>query len=124
MKLLYGILKKSLNIFILSLCLMTTVACNKDEFRTDTVYIFWKEGCSHCHMAMEFIDKNYPDVKVEKLNLADKPAIEKLRKAAVKFKIKGNKVFTPFFVVNNSVLMGWSNSTQEEFKKHMEIVVE
>lgn len=101
------------------ICLFSVfvVSCKKNEFEKNTVYLFWQDGCSHCHHAISYIDENYSNISVEKLNIAEQKAVEKLKKGLVQYKINTNVIATPLFIINDEVIMGWSSQSQEKFIK-------
>lgn len=116
MKKFYSFFKTKIVFFIL---ITTTfgllLGCQKKEtFNKDTVYLFWQDGCIHCHEALTYIQKKHPNMNIELLNIAQTPAREKLIQVAKEFKLP-NQIGTPLFVMNKEILMGWSNTTREKF---------
>lgn len=85
----------------------------------DEIYLFWQEGCSHCHRAIEFIDKKYPNLSVKKMDLADEKSRIKLIEIAKKYQL-ANQIGTPLFVIDDEVMMGWSKEVQEKFVQKAE----
>ena len=95
-------------------------ACDKNVADcSDKIYLFWQQGCSHCHHAIDFIDEKYPNLPVEKLDLAKESSRAKLIQIAHKYHLS-DQIGTPLFVFDGEVMMGWSPSVQEKFVKKAE----
>lgn len=109
-------LKKFFLLLVTGICLLSLMACQKEEFRSDTIYLFWQPGCSHCHHAINFFNNELSTVRVEMIDVSKKEGYEKLMRAIKKFKL-GNEIATPLFVVKDKTVMGWSNEIGAGFKK-------
>ena len=112
---------KNIKYFVVSAGLIVFLgACDKNGADcSDKIYLFWQQGCSHCHHAIDFIDEKYPDLPVEKLDLAKADSRAKLIKIAQKYHLS-NQIGTPLFVFDGEVMMGWSPEVQEKFVKKAE----
>ena len=107
--------KKIMAVLFLSLIISGTTACEKKElFKHNTVYLFWQDGCVHCHDAIKHIQANHPNMNIEMLNIKETNAREKLIQAVKEFNLS-NQIGTPLFVMNKEILMGWSKETQNKF---------
>ena len=85
----------------------------------EEIYLFWQQGCSHCHHAIDFIDEKYPNLPVKKLDLAKESSRAELIQVAKKYRLN-NQIGTPLFVFDGEVMMGWSPEVQEKFVKKAE----
>ena len=101
---------------IMFFCFFGLAACQKKEFKDDTIYLFWQPGCSYCHNAIEFFKTSLPTVNVELVDISTKEGHQKILKAVKKYKL-GPTIGTPFFVYSGKYQMGWSMKLAEEFKK-------
>lgn len=107
--------KKIVFVFFLFLSISGLSACEKKEpFEQNRVYLFWQDGCVHCHDAIKHIQAKHPNVNIEMLNIKETSARKKLIQAVEQFNLS-NKIGTPLFVMNNEILMGWSKETQIKF---------
>ena len=107
--------KKTLYILFLFIGMNGVISCEKKElFNQNTVYLFWQDGCVHCHDAIKHIQAKHPNMNIEMLNIKETSAREKLIQAVKEFNLS-NKIGTPLFVMNKEVLMGWSKETQNKF---------
>lgn len=102
-------------IWLLLFCFLMT-ACSQpdDAVSNDRIYFFFATGCSHCHNALEYIDKNYPKLDLTKVNVGNRAGYDLLLRAAAKFKISGN-LGTPLIVFGNDFIMGWGDTTSKKF---------
>lgn len=108
---------KIFRIFTICLFCFGLVACdNKQELLSDKVYFFYQESCPHCHNAKEYIDNNYPNLKMEELDIAEHNARELFIKCAKKFNLE-NRLGTPLFCMDNNYIMGWSKRNEKKFER-------
>lgn len=109
-------IKKVFCLIAVSFCLIGMTACQKKEFRDDTIYLFWQPGCSHCHHAIDFFNSSLSSVRVEMFDISKEDGYQKLLKAVKQYNL-GTKISTPLFVVGDKHFMGWSDELAEGFKK-------
>lgn len=89
-------------------------AAATEEISPNKIYLFYSNSCPHCHDAMEYLDRNYPDLKISLINVANRQGYEMLIKCAQKFNL-GRQIGTPLFCMGNDYLMGWSPETANRF---------
>ncbi|MBO7243756.1 MAG: hypothetical protein J6V53_00545 [Alphaproteobacteria bacterium] len=97
-------------------CFLSLMACQKKEFRSDTIYLFWQPGCSHCHHAIEYFNNEMPTVRVEMIDISKEDGYKKLIKAVQLYNL-GNQIATPLFIVKDKHFVGWSNEFAERLKE-------
>ncbi len=88
----------------------------QDKFKTDTVYLFWQDGCSHCHDAISYIQANHKNLNIELLNIAQENGRDKLISAMKKYGLS-NRIGTPLLIMDKEIIMGWSKEAQQRFKE-------
>lgn len=88
------------------------------EIAPDKIYYFYQNTCPHCHHAMEYINKKYPDLNMVMTNIANPGGYDLLVKCAHKFKL-GNRVGTPLFCMGDNYLMGWSAEYERTFDEYV-----
>lgn len=109
--------KKIIPLLFIMFFLTPLIACEKkDLFKQNTVYLFWQEGCVHCHDAIKHIQTKHPNMNIEMHNIKETSSREKLLQAVKMFNLS-NQIGTPLFIMNNEILMGWSKETQSKFDK-------
>lgn len=113
-------MKKLLCLFTLVVVLFAS-ACGKAEEESNTqlleagkIYFFYSNGCSHCHDALEYINKKYSDLKMTMVNVENPAGYELLLDCAEKFKL-GSRVGTPLFCMDDKHLMGWAPEYEKQF---------
>ena len=93
-------MKKLFTLLAAVLCLLT--ACSQqpaspgESLSADKIYLFYSNSCPHCHDALDYLDRNYPDLKISLVNV-------------------GNRIGTPLFCMGDNYLMGWSPETEKRF---------
>ena len=108
--------KKVFCLIMVVFCLLGVSACQKKEFRDDTIYLFWQPGCSHCHHAIDFFNNNLSSVRVEMIDISKEDGHQKLLKAVKQYNL-GTQIATPLFIVKDNHFMGWADELAEEFTK-------
>lgn len=110
-------MKKVLSLMLASLFFVT--GCGpSDEIDPDKIYLFYSDNCPHCHEAMEYIDQKYSGLKVERLNIANAEDREFLFRCAKRYKI-GDRIGTPFFIIDGMPMMGWSPEKANQFDHYL-----
>ena len=84
----------------------------------DSMVVFIKTGCPHCHHAMAFVDetvrRDYPNLKIEVLNVDKKENMEKLFAVIHRNHINPQKAGIPLILIDGHVLMGWDERRGHE----------
>ena len=84
----------------------------------DSMVVFVKTGCSHCHPAMAFVDetvrRDYPSLKIEVLNIDKEENREKLLAVIHRNRISPRKAGTPLILIDGHVLIGWDERREHE----------
>lgn len=110
-------MKKWIFLFVFSLSVLTLFGCDKkEEFKENTVYMFWQPGCSHCHHAIDFFKSEGSDIKIEMFDVSKEEGNRKLLIAMKLFNL-GNQIGTPLFIMNGKHVMGWSEKIEGSFKE-------
>ncbi len=93
-----------------------------NDLQANKIYFFYQDGCPHCHYADEYVNKTYPELKIEKVNIANPRGFELFVQCVRKFKL-GDKVGTPLFCMGDNYVMGWSPALQQKFDNHLKAFV-
>ena len=82
-----------------------------DSIPTNSLVVFSKTGCYHCHDALEFINrtvkKEYPQLQVALLDVDQDNNLARLLSVAKHYRIPNNKLGTPVLLYNGQILIGW-----------------
>ncbi len=121
---------------ILSLIFVTTACDNKEsgtnsknsnkqmsqsidrEISIDKIYFFYQDSCIHCHHAFEYINKKYPTLKIDKVNINNTNGAVLFLQCARKFKL-GSMIGTPLFCIGDNYVMGWGEEQQQKFDSYI-----
>ncbi len=103
-----------LSIFTLSGCQESNTA----KLDASKAYLFYSEGCPHCHEAREYIAKKYPALDIVKVDVATPKGKELLFECANKFNL-GNNIGVPLFCLGDKHLMGWSDAYRIKFDAYI-----
>lgn len=108
-------MKKFLYILI---AIFTCFACSQqnDILDPEKIYFFYSDSCSHCHDALAFIDKEYPNLELTMVNVSSPKGQNMLFSCARKFKL-GPQIGTPLFCTKDNYLMGWSEEYIPKFRE-------
>ncbi len=114
---------KKLPIFLAFAAFFITSGCDNTpkeltEIVPDKAYMFYSNGCPHCHDAQTFLNKKYPDLNIIKLNVATPQGQQLLRQCAKKFKIKQG-LGVPLFCIGDNYIMGWSPRYEQKFQNYI-----
>ena len=108
---------------LLTVVLLFTVACKDQpadtEIAADKVYLFYSNSCPHCHDAMEYINRKYPDLNITLVNVANSDGRELLFRCAQKFNL-GRQIGTPLFCMGDKHIMGWSPEYAAQFDQYIQ----
>lgn len=110
-------MKKILALF----CVLPTLlmACTDSaKLDSEKIYMFYSDTCSHCHNATAYIDAKYPDLEMERVDVATENGRKLLFECAAKFKL-GNRVGTPLFCMGDKYIMGWSTENARLFNRYV-----
>lgn len=105
----------------LAAVIMLVSACKDEtpaEIQNDKVYFFFSNSCPHCHHAMEYINKKYPDAKITIVNVGNRSGYQLFLKCAEKFKLD-NRLGTPLFCMGHRYIMGWAPEYEKKFDLYM-----
>ena len=82
-----------------------------DSIPQNTLVVFTKTGCSHCHDAMAFIEgtlkKQYPALPVLNLDVDRGNNLARLLAVAKHYRIATDRIGTPVLLFNGQILIGW-----------------
>ncbi len=128
-------MKKILALF-LSFSVILTSACNRESRsekensqvkteQTETsslsdkqIYFFHAMGCPHCHDALSYIKKKYPNLHMEAKNVASSDGYELFLECADKFNL-GRQIGTPLFCMGKNYIMGWGKASEKQFDEYV-----
>lgn len=108
---------------VIILCVFFVASCSKvnqrNELSSDVVYFFYSESCPHCHEAQKHIAQAYPNLKMERVDVATSDGYALFVKCAQKFNL-GNMIGTPLFCMGDNHLMGWGPGFDKAFDKYVQ----
>ena len=85
----------------------------------NSLVIFSKQGCSHCHDALAFINtevkRKYPTLRILILDVDKDNNLERLISVAKHHRIPNEQLGTPVLLLNGKILIGWKT----EYKKQL-----
>ena len=67
----------------------------------------------------KYLDENYANLPIERLNIADKDNMRKLLLCADKFKLNYDDLGTPFFCMGDHYIIGWADEDIKEFEQYL-----
>ncbi len=97
------------------------LGCGKNDLETispDKVYFFYSDTCPHCHDALEYINRKYPDLQISMVNVANDGGYDLLIRCAQKFKL-GRRIGTPLFCMGDKYIMGWTPQYETRFDEYV-----
>lgn len=93
---------------------------NNDAINNEEIYFFYTTRCPYCHYALDFINKNYPEVELRMENVESKPSYDLFMKCAQKFDLPRNMLGTPLICIGDNYVLGWSDQSAESFGKYLQ----
>lgn len=114
-------MKKWLYLLAAVLCFSSVEAqaqFKDNQIQDNKIYLFYSEGCPHCKDAEAYLQKNYSNLAMERLNVRTKHGYNLFVKCVNKFDL-GNEVGTPLFCMGKNYLMGWDTSYQAKFDEYV-----
>ncbi len=105
------------SVFFVAACDGKTSKPQKEQ-SPDKIYFFYSNSCPHCHDALEYINKKYPNLKLSMVNVGTAEGYNLLIKCAQDFNL-GNQIGTPFFCMGDKQLMGWSPQLAKRFDQYV-----
>ena len=89
-----------------------------DSIPANSLVIFTKTGCYHCHDALTFINdsvrKKYPNLQIANLDVDRDNNLARLLAVAKHYRIPNNKLGTPVLLYNGQILIGWQVSYENK----------
>ena len=112
-------MKKWWCLLLAVLCLNAVEGRAKDnEIKNDKIYLFYSEGCPHCRDAEAYLEKNYPNLAMERLNVRTRYGYYMFVECVKKFDL-GAEVGTPLFCMGKNYLMGWDEAYKAKFDSYV-----
>lgn len=108
-------MKKILSLFVILLGFVG--GCNSESTSSVTpneITFFYSNTCPHCHDALKYVNANYPNLRMNMVNVGTKQGQKKLSDCARELKL-GNRVGTPLFWIGDKYIMGWSKAQEVRF---------
>ncbi len=93
-------------------------SANVNEQPKEVISFFYSNTCPHCHEALKYVNANYPDLRMNMVNVATKQGQNKLIECARKFNL-GNRVGTPLFCMGDKYIMGWADGFGARFDEYI-----
>ena len=102
-------------VFILSGCDSSQKSeAREDVFSDKKVYFFYSNFCPHCHDALAYINKKYPNLQLTMVNVQNPDGYNLLLRAAKEYNL-GNQIGTPLLLMGKNYLMGWADEYEPQF---------
>lgn len=86
----------------------------EDIFSDKKVYFFYSNFCPHCHDALAYINKKYPNLSLTMVNVQNSDGYNLLLRAAKEYNL-GNQIGTPLLIIGKNHLMGWADEYETQF---------
>lgn len=100
-------------------------ACLRLRQKTETaalddgkIYFFYYNECPYCHDAIDYIDRQYPNLNMAMVNIHVGNGFELFKACGEKFRL-GNSIGTPLFCMGGKYLMGWSENNVRKFDEYV-----
>ncbi len=111
-------------LFLTVILSLSLSACDGNEplpskITDNQVYFFYQTTCPHCHHAIDYINKKYPDLKMVLVNIANQDGFKLFEKCARKFNLTEH-LGTPLFCMGDKYLMGWSPTYEKQFDSYVQ----
>lgn len=85
---------------------------------SDTLVVFSKTGCYHCHDALAFINSTvktkYPNLPVLVWDVDQDSNLARLLAVAKHYRISTNRLGTPVLLFNGKIMIGWEPRYEEK----------
>lgn len=88
------------------------------ELMPDKPYLFYSDGCPHCHEAQEFLNRKYPGLNIIKVSIDNKDGARLMSQCVRKFKL-GRQVGIPLFCLGDKYIVGWSRRYEQKFHNYI-----
>ena len=89
-----------------------------DSIPQNTLVVFTKTGCYHCHDAMAFINadvkKQYPSAPVLNWDVDHGDNLARLLAVAKHYRIPTDRIGTPVLLFNGQILIGWDTRNEQK----------
>lgn len=82
------------------------------------IYFFYYNECPYCHDAIDYIDRQYPNLNKAMVNIHVGNGFELFKACGEKFRL-GNSIGTPLFCMGDKYLMGWSENNARKFDEYV-----
>lgn len=86
----------------------------EEIFSDKKVYFFYSNVCPHCHDALAYINKKYPNLQLTMVNVQNPDGYNLLLQAAKEYNL-GNQIGTPLLIMGKNHLMGWAAEYETQF---------
>ena len=88
------------------------------------IYFFTQSMCPHCNHAAAYITENYPDLKIEYLEITDPKNQDSFIACADKFYLNKRQLGTPLICMGQHYILGWSQEEQNKFDVYVKDFIE
>ena len=107
----------TLFVFVLLVC-----GCGKKiesaALEDGKIYFFYYNECPYCHDAIDYIDRQYPNLNMAMVDIHVGNGFELFKTCGEKFRL-GNSIGTPLFCMGDKYLMGWSENNARKFDEYV-----
>ena len=97
----------------------TATSGNNDLLSDKEIYIFTQATCSHCWDAEDFLRDYYPDLKIQKKDIANTQNRRLFFACGAKFGLDKSKMGTPLFCMGDRYIMGWGRAERKQFEEYV-----
>ena len=104
--------------FFFTACEKQSQAVSETEIDRGKIYFFFSDTCPHCHDALRYIERKYPDLQYSMVNVANPAGYDLFVKCARKFNL-GRNIGTPLFCMGSNYLMGWAPEYEARFDQYV-----
>lgn len=112
-----------MNKLIYSILFTTLLICScqrhsNNNIDPQQIYLFYFDACPHCHDAQEFINKKYPHLHINKIDVNTPRGYQMFLDCAAKHNL-GKNIGTPLFCMGKNYIMGWSKQSAGRFNAYV-----
>ena len=88
------------------------------------IYFFEQSTCPHCHHAKAYIQKTYPNVAIQYMDVQKPENQKSFFACADKFYLDQTKLGTPLICMGQNVVLGWGEDQQKQFDEYVKIFMQ
>ena len=89
------------------------------SLNNDQIFLFYSDGCPHCHDAEKYLSEKYADLPIVRVNIGYEEGFELFKQCAQKFNL-GRMIGTPLFCMGENYIMGWGGGSDKKFDSYVQ----